>query len=253
LTSPENRRNLHHKIQAMRKRILIEIAMLLVASLMLLITGCTKKKEVKSISDSWDIEKSGIPKFVSINYIELSKISRISKFRSSVGHDYSDAFEQCRSMKHYFEPGANEDWSSVKIFSPVKGTITRVDLEWAGYKIEIASDSLPAFRFSIFHINTNKQYAIGDAVTAGQNLGNHIGSQTYSDIAVIVNDPTHQGRMISYFDMLIDQVFNQYILRGVGDRSELIISKSFRDSNPLSCNGDTFIGSDSIENWKELN
>ena len=34
-----------------------------------------------------------LPKFVSTNYIELEKITRISKFRSSAGHDYSDDFE----------------------------------------------------------------------------------------------------------------------------------------------------------------
>ncbi|MBK6486858.1 MAG: hypothetical protein IPF98_08320 [Gemmatimonadetes bacterium] len=25
-------------------------------------------------------------------------------FRSAAGHDYSDVAEQCRSMKHYFQP-----------------------------------------------------------------------------------------------------------------------------------------------------
>ena len=55
-------------------------------------------------NDVYDVDLYGIPKFVNINYIELYKIYCISKFRSAIGHDYSDDFESCRSMKHYFHP-----------------------------------------------------------------------------------------------------------------------------------------------------
>src|SRR5262249_2384306 len=41
-----------------------------------------------------------IPKFLQADYIDLCQIGSISKFRSSEEHDYSDAFESCRSMKH---------------------------------------------------------------------------------------------------------------------------------------------------------
>lgn len=85
-----------------------------------------------------------------------------------------------------------------------------------------------------------------------QLLGTHIGSQTMSDIAVIVNDPTHQGRMVSYFDVITDAVFNEYINRGVAKREDMIISKATRDARPLTCNGDTFTSSDSLENWVVL-
>lgn len=204
-------------------------------------------------NDIWDIDAKGIPKFISTNYIELSKIGRISKFRSSVGHDYSDAFEHCRSMKHYFEPKAGIDWSTVKIYCPVTGKVTRVEPEWAGTKVEIVSDSLPAFRFSIFHINLSSNLLVGDQVTRGQLLGLHIGSQTMSDISVIVNDPTRQGRMVSYFSVLTDGVFNEYIARGASTRDDFIISKATRDANPLQCNGDVFISSDTLVNWVELN
>jgi hypothetical protein len=137
---------------------------------------CYKDKEnPHSNNDVWDIDQDGIPKFVATNYTELDKIYRISKFRSSIGYDYSDAFEQCRSMKHYFEPKSTLDWNTVKIFSPVSGKITRVEQEWAGTKIKIASDDYPAFRFSIFHINMAKQFSIDDQVLAGEQLGTHIG------------------------------------------------------------------------------
>jgi len=217
--------------------------------------GCkdNEKDENQSLNGTWDIDKDGIPKFVQINYIELDKIYRISKFRSSIGHDYSDAYEHCRSMKHYFEPRSDVAWDSVKIYAPVTGKITRVEQEWAGTKLEIASEDYPAFRFSIFHINLNQVYSIDDPVTAGQPLGHHIGSQTMSDIAVIVNDPTHQGRMISYFEVLSDNPFAQYTVRGVSTRDMMIIPKEIRDANPLTCDGDTFVSTDTLENWVILN
>lgn len=239
----------------MKKLILItEVLALILIPFIFRLTGCHKDDEnPPSNNDVWDIDKDGIPKFVNTNYIEPDKIYRISKFRSSVGHDYSDAIEHCRSMKHYFEPKSTLDWSTVKIYSPVTGIITRVEQEWAGTKIEIASDEYPAFRFSIFHINTVKQYSLDDRVLAGEQLGTHIGSQTMSDISVIVNDPTRQGRMVSYFDVITDAVFTQFQSRGVNSREDMKISKAVRDANPLTCSGDTFITADTIENWVYLN
>ncbi|MDP1726189.1 MAG: hypothetical protein Q8M15_13105, partial [Bacteroidota bacterium] len=62
-----------------------------------------------------------------------------------------------------------------------------------------------------------------------------------------------QGRMVSYFDVITDGVFNDYFNRGVQTRADLIISKAKRDANPLTCNGDTFIGTDTLVNWVVLN
>lgn len=233
--------------------LLFSISFLLLVS-PLFITHCKKDDDnPPNPTDIWDIDKDGIPKFVNTNYIELSKIYRISKYRSGIGHDYSDATEHCRSMKHYFEPKGTIDWATVKILSPVAGTVTRVEQEWAGTKLEIASDAYPAFRFSIFHINANKQFNIGDKLTEGQELGTHIGSQTMSDISVIVNDPTRQGRMVSYFDVMTDAVFNAYIVRGVAARSDMIITKAQRDADPLTCTGDQFATPGTLENWVILN
>lgn len=221
----------------------------------IILMGCGGgSKDNKASNDIWDIDHNPLPKFVTTNYIELDKIYRISKFRSSVGHNYSDFVEDCRSMKHYFEPAADVDWSSVKIFAPVSGTITRVEEEAiGGTKLEIASDAYPAFRFSIFHINLSTPREINDKVTAGEQLGTHIGNQTYSDIAVIVNDTTRQGRMVSYFNVIDDNVFLQYVNYGINSRDDLIISKELRDTNPLTCDGETFTSMDNLESWVTLN
>ena len=216
--------------------------------------SCSSKDPETPItnSDIWDIDQDGIPKFVNTNYIELSKIFRISKFRSSEEHDYSDVVEHCRSMKHYFEPRTDVDWTSVKIYAPVNGYFTRVEQESLGIKYEIASDDYPAFRFSIFHVNPYTLRNVNDKVLAGELLGTHLGVQTKSDISVIVNDPTKHGRMVSYFDVISDLVFNEYVARGLSSRADLIISKAKRDENPLSCNGELFISSDTIQNWVVL-
>lgn len=210
---------------------------------------CKKDHEEPKPSDVWDIDTEGYPKFINTNYIELDKIYQISKFRSSVGHDYSDAFEDCRSMKHYFQPKENTDWATIRIFSPVTGKITRAETEWAGLKLEVEAKDYPAFRFQIFHITPALIFNIGDEVVEGQQLGTHVGTQTMSDISVIVNDPTRQGRMISYFNLITDDVFNEYSQLGISSINELIISKELRDANPLICDGDAFISVDTLENW----
>jgi hypothetical protein len=229
-------------------RMFLKLGMLsMLLSLPMLITNCSKDDESPPPDYIWDIDTQGIPKFVTENYIELEKVYRISKFRSSVGHDYSDAYESCRSMKHYFEPFADADWTSVKIYSPISGKLTRVEQEWTGTKLEIESTQYKAFRFQIFHINLNQAYQVGDMVTAGQLLGTHIGTDTYSDISVIVNDPTKQGRFVSYFYVITDNVFQQYVTRGAASREDFIISKTLRDANPLDCNN--FGIDDPLEKW----
>ena len=202
--------------------------------------------------DIYDVDLYGIPKFVSASYIELIKIQNISRFRSAVGHDYSDDFESCRSMKHYFQPKGNVEWSSINIFSPVTGTVSSINEEWAGTQVGIRSELYPAFFFILFHVNLSGPLDIGDQVSAGQFLGTHIGSQTWSDIAVGVNTPSG-WKLVSYFDVMTDILFQNLQSRGVSNRNILIISKQQRDSDPLVCQGDTFVTSGNLQNWVTLN
>lgn len=201
---------------------------------------------------TYDVDANGIPQFVGVDYIEIDNIYRISKFRSGVGHDYSDDFEVCRSMKHYFQPNGGVDWSTVQIFSPVNGTVSRIYEEWAGTQVQIQSEEYPAFFFIIFHVNLTNSLNVGDLVVAGQQLGTHIGSQTMSDIAVGVSTPTG-WKLISYFDVIADSLFQNYQARGLNSRSDAIISREARDVAPLTCNGERFADSGDLENWVILN
>jgi len=191
------------------------------------------------------------PKVLEADYIDLSQISSFSKFRSGEGHDYSDAFESCRSMKHYFRPTAETDWHKVKIFSPVTGAVIGIHEEWAGTKVELRPKKFPAFSVAIFHVRLLSPLHLDDSVAAGQQLGFHFGKQTFSDIAVSI-DTAHGRKLISYFEVLPDSVFARYQSRGLHSREDAIISKGFRDSDPLTCVRGEFATPGKIPNWVEL-
>jgi hypothetical protein len=198
-----------------------------------------------------DPDTHGLPRFVEVDYVELPKIASISKFRSAVGHDYSDGFESCRSMKHYFKPGEDVTWSGVRLFSPVAGVIVAIEQEWAGTKIEIESTEFPAITFTIFHVKPRQGLHQGEKVAAAQALGSHIGEQTYSDIAVRVN--TSRGRkLISYFQVMADPLFAQYRARGLASRDLVIIPKERRDTDPLTCREGQFTSHGHTEDWVAL-
>jgi hypothetical protein len=214
-------------------------AAFLLAGALCLALGC--RSPVQPEDDDGGVAPPSSSGTATADYIELGRIVRISKFRSGVGHDYSDDHESCRSMKHYFVPGSYP----VKIYSPVSGKIIYLTAEWAGTQVGIEAGSRT---FIIFHVNVFSSIRVGSAVTAGQQIGTHVGSQTWSDIAV-----REGGRLLSYFDVMTDAVFQNYRNRGVGAKSDLIITRAARDAAPLACNGDAFVNEGTIPNWVSLN
>ena len=71
-----------------------------------------------------------LPLFITASHIDVSDIERISMFRSNAGHDYSDSFESCCSMKHYYRPfDYYEKRFTQPIFSPVDGVILYIGVE----------------------------------------------------------------------------------------------------------------------------
>lgn len=198
---------------------------------------------------TYDIDEYGCPTFVKYNYIELEKIKRISKFRSGAGHDYSDDFETCRSMKHYFKIKNGEDPSTVKVFSPVEGTITAIFEEWAGVQIWIRSNEHPEFDFILFHVNLKHPLNVADKVKAGQQIGTCATST--GDLAVGVLTPKG-GKLVSFFQVITEPLFHRYKARGIKSRETLIISADERDIDPLNCIGQQFADCGNIENWVNL-
>jgi hypothetical protein len=209
---------------------------------------------------TYNLDSNGIPQFVPTDVIELPKISEISKFRSGAGHDYSDDFESCRSMKHYFTPNNGVDKLSVMIVSPINGTVIgttheRTDtLVSKGIMIGIQSDEYPAFQIIIFHVDLTSPLNVGDKVAAGQLLGYpaDYDNATIADTAVGVNTPGGY-KLLSYFQVMTDSLFESYKARGLTSREDAIISKEERDADPLTCDGETFANGGNLENWVVLN
>jgi len=220
---------------------------------------------------SSDIPTNDIPRFVQNDFTQLEKISQISRFRSAAGHDYSDQFESCRSMKHYYAPyDAYRENNNIKVYSPVDGVIDSIMDEGHGAsegltnkQIRIRSASYPEFIFVIFHTDLiSADIIAGKNVQAGELLGH--ARMYYPDLAEYAHDfdiavwfwpemGSPGTRYISFFETMTDARFNNYAARGVQSRSELIISKDARNADPLTCDGQQFTSTGSLENWVTLN
>ena len=151
-------------------------------------------------------------------------------------------------MKHYFVPRPGEDWSTIPVYAPVAGTVYHIRQEWAGIQIEMTVDSHPKFAVVLFHVNPSIPIDVGTRLEAGQRIGSHIGTMTWSDVTIRV-DSTQGMRLVSFFDALTDDRFAAYAARGLTSRQDAIISRGERDAQPLSCNGEAFLGPGTIENW----
>ncbi len=219
---------------------------------------------LKGACAKFDIETSGIPRFITHDFTELSKIKMISRFRSGFGHSYTDGTEYCRSMKHYYTPYESyRKNNTVKIFSPVKGTIVTClkDYEAGGsalqnIEVHIRPDTQPAFDLTLFHCDL-----VSDAVKPGKQVqsGELIGTATMYyeawqetvtsfDIAVWVSTPSG-SRLVSYFEVLSDSVFDAYQARGVESRENFIITEAERDADFLTCDGEAFENEGQLDNW----
>lgn len=43
---------------------------------------------------------SSLPQLATASHVELDAVAMVSKFRAHAGHDFSDSYEDCRTMKH---------------------------------------------------------------------------------------------------------------------------------------------------------
>lgn len=212
----------------------------------------------------YDVEAKGIPKFIGNDFTQLSKIEKISRFRSGFGHSFTDGSESCRSMKHYYNPyPVYRENNTVEVYAPVKGIVISVlndgQDEGSGLtnkEIHIRPEDQPAFTIVIFHCDlVSSVVQTGKSVESGELLGyarmyyEEEGRYVTSfDIALYVNTPSGM-RLVSYFSALTDGVFNSYIARDAQTRQDFIITREERDADPLQCEGETFLTSGNLENW----
>ena len=198
----------------------------------------------------WMDYTEDVAKIASADFIDLDKIGHISRFRSGKGHDYPDGYEECRSMKHYYYAYDDFVGEDVNIYSPVDGVITDLTEEGErGTRIMIKPNGYDAYKVIIFHVDTNSSVTNGASLTAGDVLGTIFVSEdddnVSTDIAVqmsLIDGIDAKQKMVSYFDIMSDAVYSNYVERGVTDKSDVIISKLERDADPLTCEGQTFTG-----------
>lgn len=258
--------------EAMRWKIMLFLGILAILAIIgfMIIRGSKAKDESVVGGNKIEheaIDPNNLPKIVQADFIDLAKITSISKFRSGSGHDFSyrqKGEESCRSMKHYFNTQATKEIQNYKsshnglppeytadgaipIYSPVDGKITRIEPENTpiGEQISIQPKAYPQFLFRIFHVYKDKGVQIGKEVKAGDQIGN-IGQYQNTDIAVELAQEKGYS-LVSYFDLMPENIFAKYLGRGIKDRNSLIITKEYRDANPLECNGEQF-----VKNYDEL-
>jgi hypothetical protein len=203
---------------------------------------------------TYDPATQGPPHVLPANHIDLSKIERISRFRSTVGHSYTDGSETCRSMKHYYQPKQSVDWTTVDIYAPASGTVEGIARDGAfGYRIRIRPRDLPALDIQIFHVTIDSGVVRLRWVDAGEHIGRHASSATMSDIAMSIG-PVEGGTLISYFDAMTDAVFAEYQARGVASREAAIITEAERDADPVPCVSEQqFTVHGTLPDWLVLN
>ncbi len=199
--------------------------------------------------------------------VEYDKIWGISKFRAGVVNDYSDDFESCRTMKHYFS--VKPEYRSpgeVRVLSPLFGggivtDITPFDpanpnaLE--DVQISFSSVYNQGYRVIISHIDLDAGIKVGDYFEAGDPLGYiHISDTEPGiipkdmDIAVHVNTLTGV-RYVSLLkcDPRIKDDYGYFRQFGNVHKDRFVISKEERDQNPLTCNGGWYSQLDTIGDW----
>lgn len=214
-----------------------------------------------------EVATNGVTPFIGNDFVNLATdIQDISLFRSAAGHDYSDEFESCRSMKHYYSPPVVKRVNdTVPIFAPVNGRIVHLETEEENFvddgttnqRVIIRPDDQPAILIVLFHVDlAMPPLAVGTKVAAGQQIGygrlvRNSGPPSHNfDIAL--HAATKTGiRYISYFEAMTDTLFAAYAAWGGGtaDRDNFIIAAAVRDADPLTCSGQTFTTFGSLSSW----
>ena len=230
------------------------------------------------------------PELVEADVTDLNLIFEISKFRSGAGHDFSyfreelpeeimavidgidnffatDQSEPESSMKHYYSPFAwdkqeNGDNTTIPVYAPFRGTITRVieevreaDPSIVNKRVEITAFDNTDYTAVLFHLNLDDAYPqiLNDYPTISDIWTHQPDDASYStlvveagdflgyadmrlsndfDVAVLFND-TADDKWISLFELMPDSLFADYEVRGI-ERMDTILSKEYRESNSVT-------------------
>lgn len=202
--------------------------------------------------------------FVASDVTDLSMIKEVSLLRSSLDRSVPSACESCRNMRHHYRPREEFiDNRVVPIFSPVDGEVVAVRGEAFGEsegltnkQVRIRSTEHPEYTFILGHIDLAAPgVQPGDLVTAGEMLGH--ARFFFPDLLLFTIDfdvtvrfnSLGGDRFVSIFELMTEQLFEDYTDRGIPTRAAFSISRGLRDAAPLECEGSTFISEDALPVW----
>lgn len=185
-------------------------------------------------------ERENLPKFLTHGVSNIANVVRVSKFRSGYGHSHTADFESCRTNKHYLS--GDPDLEVVPRYAPVSGTVHQIMQDGEeDLQIYLVPDGHPEFVVRQEHIVLNDEIEVGMHVDAGDHLGDwradRAKSGPYSNAGeILVHMRTPDGTaLVSFFNVMSDEVFARWAERGADFREDYIISKSVRDANANTC------------------
>ena len=207
------------------------------------------------------VDPSDPPKIAVSNHIDLDPFNSITKLRSAYGHDYTvgdsehdPEWKSCRSMKHYFDAytydqrssqdfGSYDTAGNVKYYAPAAGELRDVQTNEFSpgeteYQFNIISAEYPSMNFTFMHVDLIEELRNGGLVEAGQHIGYVVRPQGQGEIVTWINLGGGMVKNISFFDVMTDEVFAEYLARGIESRSQMTITKEERDANPVACSSE---------------
>jgi len=208
--------------------------------------------------ECYDLSSDGVPIFINSHFVDLDKIEYVKRFRSGFGTNSPDYFESCRCMHNSFIP-FQKYWgldNEIEIYSPINGVITQViplpvngSGKWvladenSATRVYIQSEEYPDFIVQIRPIDLRiTDIKSGMKVSEGQLIGYATwASNTFLQtpcISIGIDTricPDANLKRLSYFDVITDDLFEDFIDRGATSREQFIISKEDRNNDPLVC------------------
>lgn len=219
------------------------------------------------------------PPVLTANFVDLNKISEISKYRSCQGHVVvpQDRREERRNMKHYFR--VKEEYfgqDTVELYAPYDGYVSVIRSEpekGLQGEIWITQSVLPpmaVWSFSIEHINIKEGLKKGDTVKAGDLIGYAAlsGEQDKGSFDVIyakIGLPIKNidgwtspfADLDSVFNHMDEKVLGEYKKKGIAIKETMQYTKEERDKDLCEYRKDFregiyFNGGEHPQDWIKL-
>ncbi len=204
------------------------------------------------------------------NFMDMSQIFRISKYRACAGHQTIDQYsdEPISNMQHYITAAPEIDSGQLKIYAPFDGYVLGdAPFTMADGITIIPKSGLPWWPFNQWRINFPHTHVLPEfqdpplhEVKAGDVVGyvnslNKYGQRlggTQVRVGVLAVPPMFKNgnsepfkRLDSVFNYMTDEVFAEYqeAIPGLQSREDMIITKEYRLAHPCEFirGGPTFL------------